>query len=330
MFRRILAIFKRDLVSNFREFMLIYILIAPMLLAVGLRFFIPSVNATGLTFALDAGIDQKIAQVFEKYGEVELYDSREQLETRVNDIDDVTGLTIDQQGHYQVLIEGNESENIMPLILRNMNSDDQAAVNFEFSDIGYALSPIASVGTVSVIITAIVLSGMLIGLGIIEDKEAGTIGALSVTPMSRGEYVAGKSLVGLFLALTHAYLTLWILGMMHVNLWMVLVITFISSFIALIFGFVMGVISANQMAGMATMKILFLPVSASIVGALFLPDRLQFLLYWSPIYWSYLGLYGIIVETATWGQIVYYSLWIVGLTAVTFLLFKNRIRRGLL
>lgn len=327
--KRILAIFKRDLISNFREFMLVYILVAPLILSVGLRFFIPSVNTTGLTFALDTRVANAVVEEFEKYGSVELYGDLDQLKERVNEIDDVPGLTIGEKGQYVMIVEGNENENLIKPILTSLEKRSEPVFQFEFSDIGYTLSPVASVGTVSVIITAILLSGMLIGLSIVEDKEAGTISALSVTPMTKGEYIAGKSLVGLFLALIHTYLTLWIVGMLNINLLMILVITAISSLLALAFGFIMGVTSSNQIAGIAMMKILFLPVSASILGAIFLPVNLQFLLYWSPVYWSYLGLYSIIVKTATWAQILYYSAWIAGLTVVVFLVFKSRIRRGL-
>lgn len=328
--KRIFSIFSRDMASNLREFLLVYILIAPLLLALGLRFFIPSVNATtGLTFALDARVEEEIRTEFAKYGQVELYTDIEELKNRVKGIDDVSGVIRLETGKYQLVLEGNESNQIGELIFKNLTTSEDGQIEFEFSDIGYQLSPLASVGTVSLIITAIVLSGMLIGLGIIEDKESRTISSLNVTPLTRGEYIVGKSLVGLFVTLIETYLILWIVQMTNIDYGMIFVISLISSLIAVLFGFIIGVTSSNQMSAIATIKLLFLLISLSIGGAIVLPEHLQFLLYWSPIYWTYLGLYKIVVGSAIWSQLWIYSLWIIGLTGVVFLLFKNKIRQGL-
>lgn len=328
--KRIFSIFSRDMVSNTREFLIVYILISPLLLALGLRFFIPSVDATtGLTFALDARVEEEIRVEFLKYGQVELYTDIEELKNRVSGIDDVSGVIKLRPGEYQLVSEGNESNQVGELILRNYSANPSSPIEYEFTDLGYELSPVASVGTVSLIITAIIMGGVLIGLGIIEDKESKIISSLNVTPLTRGEYIVGKSFVGLFITIIETYLILWIVQMTNIHLGMVLLIALVSSFIAVLSGFVIGVTSSNQMSAIATIKILFLPISISIIGAIVLPQNLQFLLFWSPIYWSYLGLYNIVVNSATWGQLGTYSLWIIGLTGLIFLLFKNKIRRGL-
>lgn len=327
--RRILAIFKRDMKSNFREFLLIYIIVAPLLLAIGLRFFIPNVNTTGLTFAIDAKVSSEVISEFKKYGKVELCDSLDQLEERVKKIDDVTALTVKDQSEYQIIVEGNEKNNIIRTILESMELEKDDVPLVEFSDIGYKLSPLTSIGSVSIILMAIVLSGMVIGLSIIEDKELDILSALNVTPLTRGEYIFGKSLVGFLLALFLPLLILWIIGLTDINYLMVLVIALISSLVSMIYGFLIGVSSPNQMAGIAMLKILLLPVSASVIGAILLPENLQFLLYWSPIYWAYKGLYNTVLDISTWNMVGVYSLWIIGLTLIVFIIFKHKIREGI-
>jgi ABC-2 type transport system permease protein len=71
---------------------------------------------------------------------------------------------------------------------------------------------------------------------------------------------------------------LWILNLPNINKLMILIIILASSFITVIFGFIMGVISSNQIAGIANMKIGFLVVSASMLGAILLPHDKHILL----------------------------------------------------
>ena len=55
MFKRIWLIFKRDLKVNLREAMPLYIIIAPILLAVGINLLSPGINDTTVNVALIEG-----------------------------------------------------------------------------------------------------------------------------------------------------------------------------------------------------------------------------------------------------------------------------------
>lgn len=329
--RRLLSIFRRDVKSSVREFLLLYIILAPIAITIGLRFFIPSVNAISLQFALDRGMEEAAVQEFEKFGRVELLDGRTALENRVNKVDDIIGVLQKEDGGYVVITQGNEKESAKLMayqILSGIKSKgtEQAVT---FSDIGAKISSIAVYGASSVILMAILLGGMVIGLNIIEEKENMTISALNVTPMRRLEFIAGKSIVGFVLPVIEALAVIWILGLRDVNVGMVLVMTLSSSIIAVIFGFLMGVLSSNQITGIANMKFLLIFVSASYIGAAVLPADKHIFLYWSPLYWSSIGLIRVIVNTITWTQIVQYTVWIIALTGLVFLLFKGKIQKGL-
>jgi len=69
--KRILSIFKRDVKSGARDFLLLYIILAPVIIAIGLRFFIPSVNAISFQFALDEKLNSEVFEAFDRYGKVE-------------------------------------------------------------------------------------------------------------------------------------------------------------------------------------------------------------------------------------------------------------------
>lgn len=330
--KRILAIFRRDMSSSLRDYILLYMIVAPILLTIGLKFFIPSVESASLQFALDERLGSELIEEFEKYGKVEVYPTVERIEDRVKAIDDIAGITRDENGKYRVILEGNEAHDTKEMsymIIRDISGGRELDINYEITDIGFRMSPVASIGAASLILMAILIGGIVIGLNIIEEKQSRTISALNVSPMSRFEFIAGKSLIGLILPLIQVYIMLWILGLFSVDKLMILIMTVVSSLIAVIVGFLIGIISSNQISGIANMKMLFMVPSISIIGAILLPYDKQFFMYWSPFYWSFIGFKGIITASLTWQQVGIYVSWILGLTLIVFLLLKRRIRRGL-
>ncbi len=330
--KRIISIFIRDLNSSFREFMLTYMLVAPILLAIAFKFFIPSVSSASLQFALDSSIREDVIKIFNQYGKVETYDSIEEIKSRVNDIDDVAGIIKNENDNFVVILEGNESHDtveVPQMIIRDIESNNNMNINYSVTNIGMQISPVTSIGTASIIITAIMIGGIIVGLNIIEEKQSGTIRALNVSPMKKFEFILGKSLIGIIIPIIQVYIILWILGFLNINLYMVFTMTIVSSLLVLIIGFLIGIISENQIAGIANMKFLMIIVSIAIIGAIMLPQNKHFMLYWSPSYWTFMGLKGIITDTISWSEIGLYSLWILGLTLIIFFGLRKSIKKGL-
>ncbi len=330
--RRISAIFRRDLMSGTREFLLIYMTVAPVLLAVLFRLFIPSVNAISFKFAVDEALGEEVIRAFDKYGSVEVLKGRAAVEERVLKIDDTAGITADADGDFMVFLEGNEVDTLEYAareIIYELTHPTENKLDFRFSNIGKGLSPLFVYGSVGMVIMAITMGGMIIGLNIVEEKEAGTISALLVSPLEKWEFIFGKSLIGLVFPIVYVFILLWIFGITWVNPWKVILFTVISSLFALILGFLIGVLSSNQLAAVANMKGLSVIVSGSFLGAVLLPANKHFFLYWSPVYWSIMGFYKLITNQASWYLVGQYSLWILGLTTAVFLLAHSRIRMGI-
>lgn len=324
--KRIIAILIKDLKTSSRDFILGYILIAPLLIALFLRLFIPSMEDAPVTFALHENVGQKIISTFEDYGKVLVFSDQEALKEQVRALGDIEGLYVNDQKVLVVLQEGNEKTSYTQLILKKHFLKKIPTLYITDMSVGTTRSPVATVGGICVIITAITLSGMFLGLSIVEDREHQTIKALTVTPMSKLEYVLGKSLLSFVLTAVHTLLTVYICGLMDTNIAQIFVLSMVSCSLALVFGFFIGATGKNQMESMATAKILFMFIGFSIVGGLLLPTSYQMLLYWSPFYWSFKGLYGIITTGLSWGLVAYYAGIIFILSAGFFLILRNKIR----
>lgn len=330
MIKRILTITIRDFKSNIREFLLLYILIAPFILAAGLNVFIPSLESASVQFAVDQSVNSEFIDHLQSYGSVEIMDSQSELENRLNAIDEVIGFVKNEEA-YELVLYGDERPGAADLgrrIIRQFESGIELE-GFRFTSLGVKESPVALIGTISLIAMALALGGGIIGLNIIEEKEEKTIRAVVVSPVNRFEFIVGKSLTGALTALIQTMGILFILGYGHVNLAQVLFFTIVSLCILILFGFLIGVLSSNQVMGLAILKFLFLPISISILGAVAVPKAWQFTLYWSPFYWSYLGYAQILEGTATWSIISIYSAWIVGLFGLVLFATRQKIIKGL-
>lgn len=333
MLKRIFSIFGRDLSSSFRDYLLLYMLVAPLLLAFGFKFFIPSAQSAALQFAVDENLGIEVIEEFEKYGNVEIYSSPSQMIDRINDMDDIPGISMDSNGQYQVILEGNESHDtkvIPSMIIRNMTNKREFPIDYKISDIGFKMSPLAWIGSVSLLLMAVLIGGVMVGFNIIEEKEAGTLKALRVTPMTKSEFIIGRSIVGIVIPILQVYGILWILGILpEVHPWMLLAMTLASSSIGILIGFLFGGMSSNQIVGIANMKMIFMVVSITMIGTILLPADKHYFLYWAPTYWSFTGFKGIILHTINWEKLGIYILWTFLSTSIFFIFFRRKIIKGL-
>lgn len=330
--RRILSVARRDLLSSVRDRLLIYLMVAPLLLGLGLRFFLPSIGAASLSFALGPGIDDHVAEAFRAYGAVSRFDDLGALRARVAASDDVAGIARDQSGGLYVILEGNESHDTVELsqsIVRAIEHGLAPSVVVTESDLGAARSPIATYGFIMLAMTSLMMAGFVIGFNVIEEKESDTLRALTVTPLRRGEYIAGRSLIGVAMPLLHLAGLLWIVGVTDVHWGMLAATIGIASLSGILLGFLIGVLSNNQMSGIANGKVLFMLYSIAPVGAMVLPESRAFLLYWAPTYWAFRAMEGIVLGEATWGWLGGLLAAGLGVTALYAVAISRRVRVGL-
>ncbi len=300
--KRILSIFRRDIKVATRDFVLLYIIIAPILLSLLLSAFAPDVADASVIFAIDNSIPQAKVDKLEEIGHVINLQNREEIVTRINDSDDVYGL-VKNENRFEIILEGNEEVNIkglMNLVVSYLNSDQSSWFTYKISSIDFELPPIVSIGSTSLIITSIILGGMIIGLNIVEDKEFLTLKALNSSPLRKAEYIIGKSVLGIILPIIHTPIIIKIMDLVGLEISQLMFIIAVSSLFTVFYGLMIGMISSNQLSAIASAKGMMFVLAGSIVGAIVLKESLHYILYWSPLYWIYQGIYRIVAGISSW------------------------------
>ena len=332
MFSKIFRILQRDVKSGMRDYMVLYIIVFPFILAFILKMMTTSVGSITVNVAVDESISQDMIVYLEDYAKVETFDSFEKMNDRVEKTDDIFGLSM-KDGEYVVYQQGNETQgtvDLLDLIVTSYeNQDLELPVQVRISDVGWILSPLKQYGGSLLAIFMSVLGGMVILINLIEEKTDKTLTAMNVSPVKRSEYVIGKGLIGFLLPIFHAIGMLIVLNFGNINYLMVLVTTISIAVISIVIGFSIGVTNDNILAGISSLKMIFVPVLGSIFGAIFLSAKWQPFLYWSPFYWAFKSMDAIILKEATWTMILMNSGIIIVLTALVFMALSKKINRGL-
>lgn len=332
MIKKIYAVTKRDIKAGLRDHMIIYIIIAPFLLAFLLKAMTTSVSSISLNVAIDSSIESPLVEYLEDLSYVEAFDNIDKIKERVDHTDDIFGL-VKEGSTYDIIQQGNETEGMAEMLSYIINSyenqDLELPVEVRISDVGWTLSPLKQYGGSLLTIFITVFGGMIILINLVEEKQEKTLAAVNVSPIKRREYVIGKGLLGFFIPIIHGVGIMAILNYGTINYLMVTVVILSLALISVIIGFGIGVTNDNILGAISSMKMMFLPILGSVFGAIFLNSNWHVLLYWSPFYWAYDSLNSIILQQATWNQIFINSGIIVLITAIVFVLLSKRISRGL-
>jgi ABC-2 type transport system permease protein len=296
---------RRDIRHSFREFILIYGLLAPFLFALILRALMPAVGDTSINLVVTPELGEEMTERLRQYAKVEVVETRRQLESRVLALDDAAGIVIGEGGAYEVILEGNEAHDtaVLPgIILADILSP--SALEVSEVDLGRVGSPLRPMLSALLAMMAMLMGGMIIGFNIIDDKENATLPALAVSPLSRGEYIAGRSALGLLLATVLAMGSLFLMGMGPVNVGQVLVVVVAGSSLAVIYGLYTGSIADSQISGIATVKVGSLAFLIAPLLTALIPEKFHLGLYWVPTYWTYLAFNEVFVEAGPWSEVL--------------------------
>ena len=333
MIRKILLIFKRDLKVSVRNFITLYIIVVPIIFAVIINVFSPGINDTTVEIVLIEGENQQQGEFFIQFAKVEFLDSLDELEERIKRRDNIVGVIPDKKDDYFILTQGNEPDYVVDYV-KNLVSFDHYNINLEDSqaeivDYGRDIPPLKRLMVNVATIFTSVLGGMIIALNIVEEKTDNTISAIHLSPVSRLGFIAGKSLIGVFVPVVGTFLMLFITGFRDINYFHVFLMIGSSCVISIMVGFIEGINNDDVMNAAGNIKILFLPLFGSVAGAELLADKWQPFFYWIPFYWTYKGNNLVLSNSGTWLDIIKYSGIVLGISIIVFIVLAPKIRKGL-
>lgn len=332
MLKKIWIIFMRDLKVNVRDFLSLYILIIPVIFAVGINLLAPSVNDTTVNLALLEGENPEMVAYLEQFARVELFKDVAAVTERVERRDNIVAI-LPEAGSYYIMTQGNEPEPVVDFarflntaVELDMQVSETTAVIETF---GRTEPPLKKMLVNLTILLTSVLAGMIISVNIVEEKADQTVKAMNVTPISRSGFILGKSMIGIFLAIFGSVSVLWITGFVDVNVGQVLLAIASVTVLSVLVGFVEGINNDDIMNAAASMKLLFLPLGAAVAAAELLGEKWQILFYWIPFYWSYKGNDAVLSYSASWPQIISYTAIVLALCGAVYYFLAPKIQKGL-
>lgn len=332
MVRQVVVLALRDFKSGLRDFLVLFIFLAPVLLGFLVLALAPNLGGVTVNVVLEAGAPADLTAWLEEFAAVETVATPAELESRVRMSDDVFGLR-PGQGSYVIVSQGNELPGSRELLRHVLNQREnrqlETPLDIRVSDAGWQLSPVRQIGVVFLAVFCSVFGGMIIAVNLIEEKQERTLLAINVSPVSRLDFILGKSVLGFLVPLTGMAGILLINGFWDINFGMAAVTILCSSVIAVLVGFSIGVVATDPVTGIASMKTIFLPVMGSVIGAYALAPEWHWTLWWSPWYWSWSSLNAIVLQQATWPQVLRDGGIILALAALVFLILGKKIRQGL-
>jgi len=332
MINKLFIVFKKDFLSARRDAMAIYIMVIPLILAVGITLFAPGLNDTTVKLAMLKSDDIEHIEYMKQFSKVELFDNVDELERRVEKRDDIAAIA-PTGNSYEIILQGNESEIVEEYaVLLNTYYElgsTKEETTAQLISFGRTTPPLKTMLVNILILMTIMLAGMLIAISIVEEKAENTINAINVTPISQTAFVVGKSLFGSTVAMLGIIGAVLITGFYDINWFMIVLVGLTSMILSLVIGFLQGLSSEDIMEAAGSVKLLFLPIAGSIAVYELVADKWQWTMYWSPFYWAYKANTMILSKTADWGTVLLCTAMVIGLSLIVYLVSLPKLRKGL-
>ncbi len=332
MIKKILSIFVRDIKVNTREAIPLLIIILPLVVAVGINLITPGINDTTVNIALIKNENTEQADYFGNFTHIEYFDSRQAVEERVLERDNMLGV-VSESGEYIILAQGDEPEAvsdytklIKTLYEKGSKLEDSRT---EIEEFGREIPQLKKVMVNALLLLNAVLAGMIIALNILEEKTDRTVSAVNVSPVSRSAFIFGKSLIGVIYTLVLTIACIYITGFHEVNIVKIMLVVLATTAISMMIGFLQGISSSDVMEAAGSVKLMFLPLAGSIAGYELVHSGWKVLFYWSPFYWAYKANDLILSQRGTWSELIICIVIIMAISAIVYLLMAPRIRKGL-
>lgn len=287
MIKRIFNLVSKEKTSLFRNNMIIYTILFPILLAFAMRLFLPDMEKMKLSVAVDSSVDNNFINELSNFGNIEMYDTYNELQNRVEKPDDICGIT-KKDGQYVVILEGNEAgeaKEIASSIMNMILSEKQS--QYEHISLEKTNSKNKEFIASLLLLTSILIGGFMIGLSIVDEKESKSIRALAVSPIRMLDFVVSHTIICLFTSIILSVLSILILMGTNVNYGQIIIATIATTGIGVILGYLIGLLADNLISAIAVIKVLMFIFIGVAFGSLFVPQNFQWVFYIFPNYWGF-------------------------------------------
>jgi ABC-2 type transport system permease protein len=308
--RKLLSLMRFDLTNAVRDSMVVYVLVAPVLLAGILRLFLPSFEASVLTYALhvppQAVEATETAERLAAYGRVERYDTEEAVRRRVLATDDVGGFVYTGHGEipWRIVLEGNEdaeSEALMQAVIAAAASAELVG-DYEITKADDR-SPFREYASVALVMLATLIGGLAVSFAMIDEKEQNVTRAFTVTPMSTADYFVARGVLAAGIGLVVATIGHLILVGTSVPFGKFLVALAVSAPLSLVVTLLVGGIAKNQIQAVAALKVVMMVYLTVPFVSIAVPRGWHWVFYVLPNYWMFRSFENVYVSTARSGDL---------------------------
>jgi ABC-2 type transport system permease protein len=285
--KRIKTLLRQDLTNALRDNILLYMIFGPILLALGARLFLPSLDQTSMNFAVQAGTSLEIQSELARLGQVQPYPDAETVRQRVLRSDDVIGLVL-QDGTPTLLLEGNEGENAQELATDHLACLIRGGGDRLFPhQVEAPRSLLTEYTAIIFIMIGLLLGALVMAFNIIEDKETRALKALGVSPLSLLEMSLARGLFAFGVSLFIVLAATFILVGTGVNYGLLVVGFCFSIGLPLLTGFVIGGVADSQLKAIAVLKFYMIIYLTLPAVSFFIPRSWHVFFYPLPNYWMW-------------------------------------------
>jgi ABC-2 type transport system permease protein len=288
MIKRIFTLMRQDWTNSLRDNIIVYMIFGPILLAVGARFFLGSLDQAQFTFAVQSELGPAVIEQLDQVGAVETFASAEQVHERVLRNDDVPGLVMGADGQAVIVFEGNEGDN--PQALKGVIEQALLAkpvASYTVNQPEAARSVISELFVIVFIMIGTLLGALVMAFNLIEDKETRAVRALGVTPLSMLELTLSRGLFAIVLSLFITVVTTLILAGSGFNYGLALLAFLFSMGLPILTGYIIGGMADSQLKAIALLKFYMLIYLTIPIVSVFIPRSWHPLFYILPNYWMW-------------------------------------------
>jgi ABC-2 type transport system permease protein len=288
MFKRIFTLMRQDWTNSLRDNIMVYMIFGPILLAIGARFFLGSLDQAQFTFAVQADLGPAVIERLDHVGTVHVLPSAEAVRERVLRNDDVPGLVIGSEGQMLVVFEGNEGENpqaLLGVIEQALLAEPVAAYTVLQPDTPRSM--LSELFTIVFVMIGTLLGALVMAFNLIEDKETRAVRALGVTPLSMLEMTLSRGLFAILISLLITTVTTFVLAGTSFNYGLAMVAFLFSMGLPILTGYVIGGLADNQLKAIALLKFYMLIYLTLPIVSVFVPRSWHPFFYILPNYWMW-------------------------------------------